>query len=206
MEGKQAQFHRSASGGYILAIGNKLVYTDGNTDLPSIRRIDVIDLEDATDIDVVVQLVYQSKDGDFTYEQARRISESLFGKEVLVRHDYGVRGAPEQRTGRGARSDGGKAHGRGQKYALSGVTLPSSPELLNAQVQAWRNAPPPSPPEGQASRPNRAERQFASQTAHHSEAMPEDLRRELLENDEQHYYDTDTNHEQLERAWERYQR
>lgn len=201
MEGKSAQFHKAASGDYILEIGNKLVYTDGESMNPSISRIDLIDLQDATDIDAVVQLVYQSEDGEFTYEQARRIAESTFGREVLVRHDYGVHGTAQQRSGGTARGDGRDANRRGQKYAQSGVTLPSIRGGLEAQVQAWRSAPRAQ----QGQQPNRAERQFAAQTAQNSQAMPEDLRQELLLNDEQHYYDTDSNRAQLDRAWERYQ-
>lgn len=153
MQGKQAQFHMSAHSEYILEIGNKLVYTDGNTDAPSISRIEHIDLEDGTDIDAVTQLIYQSEDGDFTYEQARRITESLFGHEVLVRHDYGVHGASEQRAGRGTRRNGREAHGGNQKFALPGVTLPSIQGGLKAQVRTWSN-----PPEAQqGSQPNQAE-------------------------------------------------
>lgn len=80
--------------------------------------------------------------------------------------------------------------------------LPSA-DLRRMQLEAWRN--PSQAPEGQAEQPNRAERQFASQTAQNSQAMPEELRQELLSNDAQHYYETDTNRAQLERAWEQYQ-
>lgn len=86
---------------------------------------------------------------------------------------------------------------KGVKYMLP------SKDLRQAQLNAWRN--PPAPPDAQDGQPNRAERQFASQTAQRSQAMPPELRQELLGNDEQHYYTTDTNRAQLERAWDRYQ-
>ena len=87
---------------------------------------------------------------------------------------------------------------KGVKYSM----LPSA-DLRRTQLENWRN--PPAPPEDRAGQPTRAERQFASQTAQNSQAMPEELRQELLANDAQHYYETDTNRAQLERAWEQYQ-
>jgi len=52
---------------------------------------------------------------------------------------------------------------------------------------------------------DQGERQFATQTAQRSEAMPQWLKSELMNNPEQRYYDRDTNDAQLMRAWNRYQ-
>lgn len=86
---------------------------------------------------------------------------------------------------------------KGVKYMLP------SKDLRQAQLNAWRNSP--APLQGQEGSPDRAERQFAAQTAQTSQAMPLELRQELLDNDVQHYYDTDTNRAQLDRAWQQYQ-
>ena len=49
------------------------------------------------------------------------------------------------------------------------------------------------------------ERQFATKTAQRSQAMPDWLKQELLDNPQQYYYEKDSNDAQLMRAWGRIQ-
>lgn len=55
--------------------------------------------------------------------------------------------------------------------------------------------------------PNRPmrERQFATQTAQRSQAIPQWLKNELINDPNERYYETDTNNDQIVRSWERLQ-
>lgn len=92
-------------------------------------------------------------------------------------------------------------------------SLPSA-DVLNQEISAYRasrSIEPRTAVERQESTSERVEtngqgeRQFATQTAQRSEAMPQWLKNELMNNPNQRYYDRDTNDAQLMRAWERYQ-
>ena len=95
-----------------------------------------------------------------------------------------------------------------RKYSLP------SPEVLNQEISAYRSSRSIAP-QTSVQRQNDAservemngqgERQFATQTAQHSEAMPQWLKNELMNDPNQRYYDRDTNDAQLMRAWDRYQ-
>ena len=92
-------------------------------------------------------------------------------------------------------------------------SLPST-DLLNQEIVAYRareNQPAPQTAmeqqqaDAQQTAPEMGERQFATQTAQRSEAMPEWLKQELMSDPQQRYYERDSNNAQLMRAWERYQ-
>lgn len=89
----------------------------------------------------------------------------------------------------------------------AGYALPGG-DLIDQQIDAWidrsgRNELPPGNQMAEYSpKPHGdGERQFATQTAQRSEAMPEWLKAELYANPEQRYYLKDTNNDQLMRAW-----
>lgn len=70
-------------------------------------------------------------------------------------------------------------------------SLPST-DLLDRQIAQYRSI--------QTTR-DTGERQFATQTAQRSAAVPKWLKQELMANPEQRYYDRETNDDQLIRAW-----
>lgn len=79
-------------------------------------------------------------------------------------------------------------------------------DLIDQQIDAWRARALPSGDQiaerGQQSYGD-GERQFAAKTAQQSQAMPDWLKQELLDNPQQHYYEKDSNDAQLTRAWVR---
>ena len=81
-------------------------------------------------------------------------------------------------------------------------------DLIDQQIDAWRARALPSGEQiaerGQQSYGD-GERQFAAKTAQQSQAMPDWLKQELLDNPQQHYYEKDSNDAQLMRAWGRIQ-
>lgn len=193
--GKEAQFERALNGDYILAIGNKLVYTDGDIENPTISRVDKINLDDETDIDIARSILYESNGGQYSYEQARRILESLYGQEVLLRTDYGTDNGVEQRAGGRAGNQSTGTNRTNQKYSLP------SPKLLNYQINNWRNGSEQQDAEPQT---RKRERQFAGQTMPNSNA-PDEAVQALLNDPQQLYYDPTTNREQVNAAYTRIQ-
>lgn len=81
-------------------------------------------------------------------------------------------------------------------------------DLIDQQIDAWHAKGLPSgnriAERGQQSYGD-GERQFAAKTAQQSQAMPDWLKQELLDNPQQHYYEKDSNDAQLMRAWVRIQ-
>lgn len=120
---------------------------------------------------------------------------------------------PSQRFGRGKDYESNEPpRGRSPQKAGNGVedvqyALPED-DLIDQQIDAWRAKALPSG-EQIAERRQQSygdgERQFAAKTAQQSQAMPDWLKQELLDNPQQHYYEKDSNDSQLMRAWGRIQ-
>ncbi len=90
--GKKDQFSRTKSGQFMVAIDNKIVYTDGRWKNPSIDRVDTILLADETEVDFVRQTIFQNEGGEISNEQARDTIRGAFGDEVVWRRDGGFGG------------------------------------------------------------------------------------------------------------------
>ena len=99
-----------------IAIENKLVYTDGEWNEPSVYRVIEIKLDNETEIDLARSFIFASEDGEYSYEQARRISEIVLGADVVVRNDYGVRKTVQRSDGKrpGSRNGTSTVGDRGQ--------------------------------------------------------------------------------------------
>lgn len=203
--GKRYQFQRAANGDYILAINNKLVYTDGDWDNPSIVSTVEILLDDETDIDSMREVWYEYERGGFSYETAIAIGESVYQKEVFRRSDSGASWENQSTTRSGSRTRSRKDSGTGRgrvKYALP------SKGVLTGDIASWRagqNTPPPTGAEPSQPQPGGRERQFASQTLQQSRAMPDWLKADLMANADQRFYTPDSNNDQIMRSWERFQ-
>ena len=98
---KSAAFEKTSDGYYIFAIGDKLVYTNGNYDNPKIAYAVEIALADETDIDTARHLMYETERGEISYEQTRRILEDLFGEENVRGFDTVIHRADERKNRRG---------------------------------------------------------------------------------------------------------
>ena len=78
--GKSAQFPKSANGEYILAIDNKLVYTDGEFVDTHVSRIIELNVGDETLTDLARSFVYEEEGKGKSYAEIRGILESCFGE------------------------------------------------------------------------------------------------------------------------------
>lgn len=56
-------FHQTKNGEYILSVNNKLIFTDGNFDAPSISRVIVVNAEYESIIEEVRDTVYEIEEG-----------------------------------------------------------------------------------------------------------------------------------------------
>lgn len=72
-------FQKSKNGKYIIAIGNKLVYTNARFNTPSIYGVVMFSSNDGTEIDSATRAVYDYEKGECTHEQSWRILRNLFG-------------------------------------------------------------------------------------------------------------------------------
>lgn len=165
------------------------------------------------------------KHGNRGYESWSENLREVFGAGLFSRYDQqalrypsfdseGTAGRTQQSTEgqSGGRGDHGNAGAGDSGRAGSGVediqyALPGD-DLIDQQIDAWRARTLPSGDQiaerGQQSYGD-GERQFATKTAQQSQAMPDWLKQELLDNPQQRYYEKDSNDAQLMRAWGRIQ-
>lgn len=199
--GKTDQFARAANGDYILAIKNKLVYTDGNWNRPSISSVVEILLDDETDIDAMREVWYEYENGNFSEDTAIAIGESLHQKEVFRRSDFGYSGRDQYSSG-GGQGSGSEKNPRGNgrvKYSLP------SDNLLGQEIADWQTAQRRDTDQQQTTQRPTGERQFTTKTLQESQAVPQWAKDALYNNPETRYYETDTNNDQIVRSWERLQ-
>lgn len=85
-------------------------------------------------------------------------------------------------------------------------TLPGN-DLISRDINNWMDAQNTDNSNGDGDNTERPmrERQFATQTAQRSQAIPQWLKNELINDPNERYYETDTNNDQIVRSWERLQ-
>ena len=99
--GKGAQFPKSANGEYILAIDNKLVYTNGKFVNTSVSRIIELYVGDETDTDSARQVIFDGEKEGADLGKIQGMVESCFGEgSILVYTREDGRGNARQ-NGRG---------------------------------------------------------------------------------------------------------
>lgn len=99
--GKGAQFPKSANGEYILAIDNKLVYTDGEFVDTHVSRIIELYVGDETDTDSARQVIFDGEKEGADLGKIQGMVESCFGEgSILVYTREDGRGNARQ-NGRG---------------------------------------------------------------------------------------------------------
>ena len=84
----------------MLPIENKIVFTDGDYDLPEITRIiEVVD-EYATNFETIKELIYDVERGKTWHGDAVQTIENSFGKGYIIQDESGSNIAYEWETGR----------------------------------------------------------------------------------------------------------
>ena len=106
---KNPQFQNAPDGSYIFDIENKLVYTDGDWDNPTIRRVVSFDLTDGTMLDGAKQLFTELETGGVDYDGIRELLADVCGEEIVSVRYKDVRGTAEGQDGRRTRKDAGRA-------------------------------------------------------------------------------------------------
>lgn len=89
--GKRAQFQKNADGLYMLAIGNKIVYTDGKWASPSIEKVDVIHKEHETEIEPIRDAIfYVEQMGGLDANEMRRALSKVLEDGDFERYGDGI--------------------------------------------------------------------------------------------------------------------
>lgn len=93
-------FAKNQSGEYMLPIENKIVFTDGDYNMPEISRIiEVVD-EYATNFETIKELIYDVERGKTGHGEATQIMEDFFGKGYILQYEGGSNTAYEWETGK----------------------------------------------------------------------------------------------------------
>lgn len=97
---KNPQFQNAPDGSYIFDIENKLVYTDGDWEDPTIRRVVSFDLTDGTDLAMAKLFFTEQETEGLDYERIQTILSGVFG-EACTSVNYGEgRGAASRQNRR----------------------------------------------------------------------------------------------------------
>lgn len=98
-QGSQA-FNKNSRGEYMLPIGNKIIFTDGNYDAPYIREIVEIFTEYSTEFEDIKECIYNVETGKSEkYEEARYV-QNTFGKGRIVSYTSRNNGVYEWENGK----------------------------------------------------------------------------------------------------------
>lgn len=109
--GKTDQFPIDSKGQYMLAIGNKIVYTNGDWMNPSIEKVDVINREKEVDIEPIRDAIFSvEQDGGLTDEQKGRILAEVLQEEDFHRYANGIRRSNSGEIGRREGTSGSEVY------------------------------------------------------------------------------------------------
>ncbi len=101
---------RSSQGGYIVDIGNKLLFTDGNWNAPSLSNLIIFDDTSETSMRIAKDVIFNGKHTKTGYEKSRQIIEDTYWPGYVQRYT-------EQNSGSYARENAGrKGADRGANY------------------------------------------------------------------------------------------
>ena len=92
-QGSEA-FEKNADDEYMLPIGNKIIFTDGNYDRPYIDRVIEVLTESATNFEIIKEAIFDvEKRGGTGYREAVLFCKEMFGNEIAVQYKSQVSGA-----------------------------------------------------------------------------------------------------------------
>lgn len=106
---KNPQFQNAPDGSYIFDIENKLVYTDGDWDNPTIRRVVSFDLKNGTLLHDAKSFFTELETDGVDYGEIQGLLAYVYGKEVVSVRHQDVRDAAEGQDWGRARKDAGRA-------------------------------------------------------------------------------------------------
>ncbi len=102
---KNPQFQNAPDGSYIFDIENKLVYTDGDWEDPTIRRVVSFDLKDGTMLHDAKDFFTELETDGADYGEIKGLLAYVHGKEVVSLRHQDVRDAAEGQDRGRARKD-----------------------------------------------------------------------------------------------------
>ncbi len=85
-QGSQA-FGKNSIDEYMLPIGNKIVFTDGNYDLPYVREVIEVLTEYQTEFEDIKRCIYSVEKGESTKHETARIIRQMYGEGIVVSYN-----------------------------------------------------------------------------------------------------------------------
>ncbi len=85
-------FQQNLSGEYMLPIGNKIVFTDGDYDAPNVRKIVEVLTEHATEFEVLKEIIFDVERGKLGKSEAVRYVQNAFGEGRVISYKGGNNG------------------------------------------------------------------------------------------------------------------
>lgn len=85
-------FKKNSRGEYMLPIGNKIIFTDGNYESPYIREIVEVLTEYQTEFEIVKERIFDVEKGKSAKQDAVRTFEKVFGDEFVITYRSGDNG------------------------------------------------------------------------------------------------------------------
>ena len=98
-QGSQA-FEKNSRDEYMLPIGNKIVFTDGNYESPYIREIVEVLTDDATEYEVVKETVLGVENGKLEKSEEVQVLKALFGNGFIISYKSGANEVYEWENGK----------------------------------------------------------------------------------------------------------
>lgn len=93
-------FAKNQSGEYMLPIENKIVFTDGDYNMPEITRIIEVVTDSSTRFEDIKEIVSDVEKGRSSVREATQIMEDFFGKGYILQYEGGSNTAYEWETGK----------------------------------------------------------------------------------------------------------
>lgn len=90
-QGSQA-FEKNSRDEYMLPIGNKIVFTDGNYESPYIREIVEVLTDLQTEFEKIKERIFNVEKGEYEKQDAVRTIKQVFGDEIVVTYRSGNNG------------------------------------------------------------------------------------------------------------------
>lgn len=106
--GRYDSVEKAANGDYIVAVDNKLIYTDADLETPTISQVITFNTELENECDEARRHIYEAEKGKYTFTEAMRVIEAYFGvgfADIRTIEDSGYSGR-KNRRGEGKNSGG----------------------------------------------------------------------------------------------------
>ncbi len=177
----------TSEGDYVIEVDNKLVYTDGDFDYPTISKVVTFNVKNQTEFYDVKEFYDDISSATESEELSQSIIEDVYGEGIISRRNFSESQAYARQRGRGKGANS-KATDRGTRKSISGTRASEIEDTTSSDTEG-KFIPPGAKPRRDVKVPESIKegtkvRQFA-RTAAEAETLTEKTAEGVLENVEQ---------------------